>query len=99
MFFWGLSYRLIELRWDCLNLVHKSHLPNCDVFMYLKIIFTLTCLTNSVDPGEMQHFVVLHLGLQCFSKYSFRSQWSIFKYPLYCKTAAQEEKLFLARPN
>ena len=55
MFYWGISYRLIELRWDCLNLVHKSHLPNCDVFMYLKIIFTLTCLSNSVDPGEMQY--------------------------------------------
>ena len=72
----------VEFRWDCLILVHRSHLPNFDVFMYLQIIFTLT---NSVDPGEMQHFVVLHLGLQGLSKYSFRRQWSMFKYPLYCK--------------
>ena len=41
------------------------------MFMYLKIIFTLT---NSADPNEMQHFVALHLGLHCLSKYSFRSQ-------------------------
>ena len=39
--------------------------------MYLKIIFTLT---NSADPNEMQHFVALHLGLHCLSKYYFRSQ-------------------------
>ena len=39
--------------------------------MYLKINFTLT---NSANPNEMQHFVALHLGLHCLSKYSFRSQ-------------------------
>ena len=30
---------------------------------------------NSADLDEMQHFVALHLGLHCFSKCSFRSQW------------------------
>ena len=42
------------------------------IFYVPKDIFTLT---NSAFPDEMQHFVELHLGLHCLSKYSFRSQW------------------------
>ena len=48
-------------------------------FYVPKIISTLT---NSADTDEIQHFVALHLGLNC----SFRSQrFNIhvqFKYPL-----------------
>ena len=73
-----------------------SHLPNFDVFMFLMIIFTLT---NSEDPGEMQHFVALHLSLHCLSKYSFRSQWLIIHVQRSARREGQTEKLCLARPN
>ena len=45
-------------------------------------------LTNNADPDEMQHFVVLHLGLHCLSKYSFRSQW--FNIHVQVSVVAQE---------
>ena len=38
------------------------------VFFCLKIIFNFT---NSVDPGEMQHYAAFHLGLHCLQKYLF----------------------------
>ena len=37
-------------------------------FFYLKIFFYLS---NSVDPGKMQHFASFYLGLHCLQKYSF----------------------------
>ena len=36
------------------------------VFHSLKIDFALA---NSADPGEMQHYIALHLGLHCLPKY------------------------------
>ena len=36
-----------------------------NVFFCLKIFFTFT---NSVDPDEMQHYAVFHLGLHCLQK-------------------------------
>ena len=40
-----------------------------NIFFCLKIFFTFT---NSVDPGEMQHYAAFYLVLHCLQKYSFR---------------------------
>ena len=48
---------------------HRVPYPNYDVFLSLRIVFTLT---NSVDPDEMPHYAAFHLGLHCLSKYPFR---------------------------
>ena len=59
--------------------------PNYDV--YLKFIFTLT---NSAHPDEMQHFVAMHLGLHCLSKYSFRRKWFNIHVQVYVSIIAQD---------
>ena len=41
---------------------------NYGIFKFGKIIWT----AKSVDPDEMQHYAVFHLGLYCLQKYSFR---------------------------
>ena len=38
--------------------------PNYDIFLSLRIIFTLT---NSVNPDEMPHDVAFHQGFHCLS--------------------------------
>ena len=45
----------------------KSAFPNYDVFLSLKIMFTLT---NSEDPDKMPHCAAFHLGLH-FVKVAF----------------------------
>ena len=40
-----------------------------NVFLSLKVDLILT---NSEDPGEMQHYAAFHLGLHCLPKYPFR---------------------------
>ena len=44
----------------------RSAFPNADVFLSIRIVFTLT---NSVDPDEMLHYATFHLGLHCQSTY------------------------------
>ena len=63
---------LINLRCDCHIICSQVTSSKFWCFMYLMIIFNLK---NSADPDGMQHFVALHLGLHCLTKYSFRSQW------------------------
>ena len=42
------------------------------VFLSLKVVHVLV-LGNSVDPNELPHYMVFHVGLHCLSKYVFRS--------------------------
>ena len=48
----------------------QVQISNYDVFISLKIVFTLT---NSADPDEMPHFRTFHLGLHCLSMFTLRS--------------------------
>ena len=40
-----------------------SSFPNYDVFLFIRIVFTLI---NIVDSDEMSHYAAFHLGLHCF---------------------------------
>ena len=43
---------------------------NYDVFLSLRVVFTLT---NSVDPDEMSRHAAFHLGFHFLPKHPFRS--------------------------
>ena len=56
--------------WDCPSYIlrgQRSAFPDYDAVLSLRTVFTLT---NSVDPDEMWHYAVFHLGCHCLSKSS-----------------------------
>ena len=53
-----------------LYIIRGHRFPHEIIFFSQKIVIVLA---NSVDPAEMLHYVAFHLGLQCLTKYAFRS--------------------------
>ena len=67
--FW---FDTINLGWSIAYKVGSKVInpKNKNVFLSMKMAFVLA---NSVDPDEMLQYAAFHLGLHCFSKYTF---WS-----------------------
>ena len=59
-----------DLRWSIINVEGSQVLLSKQCFAFLSLyIFIVSA--NTVDPDEMPHYAVFHLGLHCLLKFTF----------------------------
>ena len=50
---------------DTINLDSPLYTSRVSGYNFLKKLYFMSALTNSVDPDEMPHYTAFHLGLHC----------------------------------